>query len=83
MTADALFYVRTADAKAAISELSTVALRDEMVLEDARVLPVDAEGTVVGLWGDGRGCVVEFDAPFHVVASVEAENLREIVRFEM
>lgn len=81
MTVDPLFYVRTTDARAAIPELSVVALRADLTLADARVIPIAAEGTVVGLWGDGRGYVVEFDAPFHAVASVEADQLREVVRF--
>ena len=81
MTANPLFYVHTTDAQAAIPELSVVALRAALTLEDARVLPAEAEGTVVGLWGDGTGYVVEFDAPFHAVAPVEVEQLREVVRF--
>lgn len=81
MTADPIFYVRSTDAVPAIPELSVVALRADLTLDDARVLPAEAEGTVVGLWGDGEGYVVEFDVPFHAVASVEAEHLREVVRF--
>ncbi len=81
MSMDPLFYMHTAEAEPAIPELSVVALRAELRLADERVLPAAAEGTVVGLWGDGKGYVVEFDEPFRAVASVEGDQLREVARF--
>lgn len=81
MSVESLFYYRSANAASAIPELSIVALRADLTLNDKRVMPAETEGTVVGLWGDGKGYVVEFDEPFHAIATLEAEQLREVVRF--
>lgn len=81
MSLEPVFYLRSTDIDPAIPELSVVALRTDLTLKDARVLPAEAEGTVVGLWGDGKGYVVEFEEPFHAVATVEADQLREVHRF--
>lgn len=82
MTIDPVFYLQASAADAPIPEFSVVALGAALALGDARILPAGSEGTVVGLWGDGEGYVVEFDTPFHTIATVEGGSLREVARFE-
>ena len=81
MSIEQLFYMERVAPESAIPELSVVALRSALALADDRVLSIDAEGTVVGVWENGTAYVVEFDEPFHAVATVQADLLREIVRF--
>lgn len=75
-----LYYQHTAEPVSVLSELAIVALRVPLTLKDERTLPIGAVGTIVSEWGDGHGYVVEFDEPFHVVTTVEADQLREVVQ---
>jgi hypothetical protein len=52
-----------------ISEHSMVALTHSHVCEDGRVLPEGSEGAVVHVYRGG-GYEVEFERPFHCVATI-------------
>ena len=43
---------------------------------DGRFLPCGAVGTVVHAYADGLAYEVEFNWPFHAVATVEADDIR-------
>ena len=57
-----------------------VALLSGFTLEDGRLLPPKAEGAVVGIWADGEAYEIEFEKPFHAVATVPAAKLRSLER---
>jgi hypothetical protein len=57
-------------------ELSTVALA-RPVEADGRVVPAGAKGTVVHVYPAERAYEVEFQRPFHAVATVEAAAVVE------
>jgi hypothetical protein len=55
--------------------LSSVALIRAVEFE-GRILPEGARGTVVAAYSDGTGYEVDFDLPFHAVATLDAGDLR-------
>ena len=56
-------------------ELSVVSLARPVKDDDGRMLPWGAAGTVVHVYPDERAYLVEFNRPFHTVATVEAVAL--------
>src|ERR1700722_9416582 len=62
------------------AELSLVALSHPHVCDDGRVLPEGAEGVVVYAWHGGDGYEVEFERPFHCVATLGPSELRQAGR---
>lgn len=59
-----------------MEELTQVSLAFP-VEADGRLLPRGATGTVVHVYPGGRAYEVEFQAPFHAVATVEAAAIAE------
>ena len=57
-------------------ELSRVSLARPVESEDGS-LPAGATGTVVHVYPQERAYEVEFTSPFHTVATVEANAIRE------
>ncbi len=57
------------------AELSTVTLAHGLTIE-GRLLPEGARGTIVAAYSDGIGYEVEFERPFHLVATLEADDLK-------
>lgn len=66
---------KSGSAKPSFAELSTVSLVRTVEIA-GRMLPLGATGTVVAAYSDGQGYEVEFERPFHVVATLEASDLR-------
>ncbi len=66
---------RSAEATERFAELSSVALIRAVEFE-GRILPEGARGTVVAAYSDGTGYEVDFDLPFHAVATLDAGDLR-------
>ena len=60
-----------------IADLSVVSLRHPQEC-DGRVLPKGATGTVVYVYDGGVGYEVEFEEPFHCVATVERDDIRPV-----
>jgi len=65
---------RGGEPKGRFAELSSVALIRAVEVE-GRVLPEGGRGTVVAAYSDGIGYEVEFESPFHAVATLEAGDL--------
>jgi hypothetical protein len=57
-------------------ELSMVSLT-RPVEADGRLLPSGSTGTVVHVYPDERAYEVEFNRPFHAVATVDADAIAE------
>ena len=78
MSFDTLFQSRppVTQPQAPLAELSVVALLREVVTDDGLTVPAGAEGTVVGIWGDGEAYEIEFDEPVAGNATVRADDLR-------
>ncbi|WP_267428450.1 DUF4926 domain-containing protein [Methylobacterium sp. GC_Met_2] len=77
MSFDTLFQSRRPVAQPhAFAELCVVALLREVVTDDGTTVPAGAEGTVVGVWGDGEAYEIEFDEPVVGNATVQADALR-------
>lgn len=60
----------------AIEELSRVALAVAVRTEDGE-LPAGATGTVVGVYRQGEAYEIEFTQPFHTVATVMPDAIRQ------
>ena len=56
------------------AELSVVALKNPVDVR-GRSLPAGTRGTIVAAYSDGIGYEVEFFEPFHVVVTLEANDL--------
>lgn len=61
-----------------LAELSVVVLLHDVVTYDGMTVPAEAEGTIVGIWGDGEAYEVEFDEPVVGNATVRADALRAV-----
>jgi hypothetical protein len=60
-----------------IAHLSIVRLRHARECE-GKVLPEGATGTVVYTYDGGIGYEVEFEKPFHCLATVERDDIRPV-----
>jgi hypothetical protein len=69
--------MRPAERVRSIPELSSVALTHPHEC-DGKMLPEGATGAVVFAYRDGVGYEVEFDQPFHCVATVERDDIRPV-----
>ena len=65
---------RTATTPRGFAELSVVALTHAVMAEEGSVL-AGTRGIVVAAYSDGKGYEVEFERPFHAVATLEAGDL--------
>lgn len=57
-------------------EHSMVRLSRACDTDDGRTLPAGASGAVVGIWREGLAYEVEFLQPFHVVVTLNPQQLR-------
>jgi hypothetical protein len=58
-------------------ELSMVSLARPVEADEGRLLPSGSKGTVVHVYPDERAYLVEFNRPFHTVATVDADAIAE------
>jgi uncharacterized protein DUF4926 len=73
---NAMRYVRSRHPELRHPELSLVSL-GRPVESDEGLLPPGATGTVVHVYPDERAYEVEFQRPFHAVATLEAAAIAE------
>ncbi len=66
--------IADAPAAKAVAELSIVTLAKAVETKQG-VMPAGSSGTVVHAHQDGRAYIIEFYAPFHAVATVEADAI--------
>lgn len=59
---------------ARVAELDTVALARPVAV-DGRTMPAGSRGTVVAVYNAGVAYEIEFERPFHAVATVRAADL--------
>ena len=52
------------------SELDVVTLRTPALSDEGATVPAGATGTIVAVYGDAAAFGVEFEAPFHALATV-------------
>ncbi len=67
---------RPADVPSEFAELSIVRLSRAIDSAEGR-LPKGSAGTIVGRYDGGHGYEVEFNTPFHTVATIAAHDLEQ------
>jgi hypothetical protein len=79
MSFDTLYQSRAPIAQPqGLAELSVVTLLREVVTDVGVTVPAGTEGTIVGVWADGKAYEVEFDEPVVGNATVRADALRAV-----
>lgn len=57
------------------TELDVVTLKAAAVSDDGAMVPAGATGTIVAIYGDAVAFGVEFESPFHALATVYPQQI--------
>ena len=80
MSVDALTNVRRSEPRSDLRDLDRVALTAVVTTDDGDAMEPGTEGTIAGIWRNGEAYEVEFAQPMGALATVEAADLRLVMR---